>query len=148
MTAALEEGEWSASRPAVLYPGKEPVPILQEAGWAPGLVWTGGKSRTHRDSIPDHPAHSQSLYRVSYRAHYNFICNIIICTLTVVWQLERKNNSILFDPLRRRPNCTDTARHDKFCLVLCKAWFSTFVGPRTGKFFFHKTRVRSQQIYP
>ena len=24
-------------------PGKDPVPILQEAGWAPGPVWTGGK---------------------------------------------------------------------------------------------------------
>jgi hypothetical protein len=22
-------------------PGKDPVPIVQEAGWAPGLVWTG-----------------------------------------------------------------------------------------------------------
>ena len=29
-------------------PGKHPVPILQEAGWAPGPVWTGGKSRPHR----------------------------------------------------------------------------------------------------
>jgi len=26
-------------------PGKDPVHILQEAGWAPGPVWTGGKSR-------------------------------------------------------------------------------------------------------
>jgi len=26
-------------------PGKDPVPILQEAGWAPGPVWTGRKSR-------------------------------------------------------------------------------------------------------
>ena len=43
------------------------VPILQEAGWAPGPVWTGGKSRPHRDSIPDRPARSQSLYRLSYR---------------------------------------------------------------------------------
>ena len=33
-------------------PGKDPVPIVQEAGWAPGPVWTGGKSRPHRDSIP------------------------------------------------------------------------------------------------
>ena len=33
-------------------PGKDPVPILQEAGWAPGPVWKGGKSRPHRDSIP------------------------------------------------------------------------------------------------
>jgi len=50
-------------------PGKDPVPIVQEAGWAPGPVWTGGKPRPHRDSIPDRPAHSQSLYRLSYRAH-------------------------------------------------------------------------------
>jgi len=47
-------------------PGEDPVPILQEAGWAPGPVWTGGKSRPHRDSIPDRPARSQSLYRLSY----------------------------------------------------------------------------------
>ena len=50
-------------------PGKDPVPILQEAGWAPGPVWTGGKSRPHRDSIPDRPARSQALYQLSYPAH-------------------------------------------------------------------------------
>ena len=39
--------------------GKDPVSIvLQEAGWAPGPVWTGGKSRPHRDSIPDRPVRS------------------------------------------------------------------------------------------
>ena len=37
-------------------PGKDPVPIVQEAGWAPGPVWTGGKSLPHRDTIPDRPA--------------------------------------------------------------------------------------------
>jgi len=46
--------------------GKDPLPILQEAGWAPGPVWTGGKSRPHRDSIPDRPARSRSLYGLSY----------------------------------------------------------------------------------
>ena len=50
-------------------PGKDPVLILQEAGWAPGPVWTGWISRPHRDSIPDHPPRSQSLYRLSYPAH-------------------------------------------------------------------------------
>jgi len=35
---------------------KDPVPILQEAGWAPGPVWTGGKSCPHQGSIPDRPA--------------------------------------------------------------------------------------------
>ena len=49
-------------------PGKEPVPILQEAGWTPGPVWTGGKSRPHWDSIPDCPARSQLLYQLSYPA--------------------------------------------------------------------------------
>jgi len=39
-------------------PGKDPVPILQKAGWAPGPVCTGGKSRPHRDSIPDRAARS------------------------------------------------------------------------------------------
>ena len=33
-------------------PGKDPVPILQEAGWAPGLVWTGGKSRPQPEIDP------------------------------------------------------------------------------------------------
>ena len=52
-------------------PGKDPVPILQEAGWASGPVSAGGKSRPHRDSIPDRPARSRSLYRLSYPAHMN-----------------------------------------------------------------------------
>ena len=43
-------------------PGKDPVPILQEAGWVQGPVWKCGKSRPHRDSIPARPARSQSLY--------------------------------------------------------------------------------------
>ena len=35
-----------SSTPRPLFtPGKDPLPILQEAGWAPGPVWTGGKSR-------------------------------------------------------------------------------------------------------
>jgi hypothetical protein len=41
-TSALDWGEWSASRPGhALPPGKgPPVPIVQEAGWAPEPVWT------------------------------------------------------------------------------------------------------------
>ena len=50
-------------------PGKDPVPIVQEAGWAPGPVWTSGKSRRHWDSIPDRPTRSQSLYLLSCPVH-------------------------------------------------------------------------------
>ena len=47
--------------PAASNAGKDPVPIVEEAGWAPEPVWTGGKSRSHRDPIPERPNRSQSL---------------------------------------------------------------------------------------
>jgi len=55
--------------PAASTPGKDPVPTLEEIGWAPRPVWMDGKSRPHRDSIQDRQAGSQSLYRLSYQAH-------------------------------------------------------------------------------
>jgi len=57
MTAALEGDVWSAAPPyRTLLPRKGPVAIVQEAGLVPWSVWTGGKSRLHRDSMPDRPA--------------------------------------------------------------------------------------------
>ena len=51
-------------------PGKDPVPIVLEAGWVPGPVWTGAKNLApYWDSIPDRPARSQSLYRLHYLTH-------------------------------------------------------------------------------
>ena len=41
----------------------------------PGPVWTGGKSRPHRDLIPDRPARSQSLYRLNYPAYLDVKLN-------------------------------------------------------------------------
>jgi len=78
-------------------PGKDPVPILQEAGWTPGPVWTGGKSRPHRDSTPDRPARSQSLYRLTYTAHiYIYIYIYIYTYLLTAWSrvfLEKLTDS-------------------------------------------------------
>jgi hypothetical protein len=53
MTTALEGGEGSASRPGrSLPPEKDQAPTVQEAGWAPGPVWTGAENLApHRDSI-------------------------------------------------------------------------------------------------
>ena len=37
--------------PSALAPGKEPVPTIKEAGWAPGPSWTGAENLApHRDS--------------------------------------------------------------------------------------------------
>ena len=62
-------------------PSKDPVTIAQEAAWAPGPVWTGRKSHAHQDSIPDCPACSRSLCRLSYRP-----------TLYEIWKLFNDNN--------------------------------------------------------
>jgi hypothetical protein len=44
-----------------------PIPILQETGWAPGLVWTGAENLAFTGSrYPDRPARNESLYRLSY----------------------------------------------------------------------------------
>ena len=50
--------------------GKDPVSIVQEAGWAPEPVWTCAENlATTEIRSPDRPARSQSLYRLSYPAH-------------------------------------------------------------------------------
>jgi hypothetical protein len=50
----------------------DPVPIVQEAGWAPGPVWTGAKNVAPTGiRSPDHPARSESLYRLSYLKAYD-----------------------------------------------------------------------------
>jgi hypothetical protein len=70
MPMALEGGEWSAAWPGrTLPPGKDSVPIVQGAGWAPGPVWAGVKNLAPTGiRSADRPARSRSLYRLSYLA--------------------------------------------------------------------------------
>ena len=81
MTAALEVGEVVSftSRP-YFTPGKDPVPIVQEAGWAPKAGLDGGKSHPTRIRSPDRSARSQLLYRLRYLA----LSNWIILTLNLL----------------------------------------------------------------
>jgi len=56
--------------PAASTHGKDPVAIIQEAGWAPGPVWIGAENLTPTGvRSPDRPARSQSLYQLCYPAH-------------------------------------------------------------------------------
>jgi hypothetical protein len=58
--------------PQLLFtPRKDPVPIVQEVGRAPGPVWTGAENLTPTGiQTPDHLDCSQSLYWLCYPAHY------------------------------------------------------------------------------
>jgi len=70
-------------------PGKDPIPIVQEAGWAPGPVWMGGKSRLHRDSIPDRPALSQYYTNISLLKHgvqVRASCWLRKCSKCLPWE--------------------------------------------------------------
>jgi len=49
--------------PTAFTPGKNPVPIVQEAGWASGPVRTGAENLALTGiRSPDRPARIQSLY--------------------------------------------------------------------------------------
>ena len=70
MTTALEGGEGSASRPGRFLPRERPGTHCT-GGWVghrAGLERAENISPTGIRS-PDHPARSQSLYRLSYRSH-------------------------------------------------------------------------------
>ena len=65
LTSALGGDEWSSPSPGSFTPGKDPVPIVWEAGWATEPVWTGAKYLAPTGiRSPNRPAHSESLYRL------------------------------------------------------------------------------------
>jgi hypothetical protein len=105
MTAALEGGEWSATRSGrAVPPGKTRYPFYGRLCGAPGPVWLGGKSHPHRDSIPDRPLRSQSLYRLSFAAQYQYtgLFEMIVGVLTVChtkYTWDRSMCIFLFNPL-------------------------------------------------
>jgi len=66
-------------------PGNDPVPILQEAGWAPGSVGKGGKSRRHRDSIPDLSFRSSDAIPTELPGPHECVCAracVCVCSLS------------------------------------------------------------------
>jgi hypothetical protein len=77
--------------PAAFTPGKDPLPIVQEAGWAPGPVWIGAENFAATGiRFPDLPFRSESLYRLSYPGphfHKPLVSNLV-CQLKVPYQLD------------------------------------------------------------
>jgi hypothetical protein len=67
LTSALDTVCGQCHTPASFTSGENPVPIVWEAWWAPGTVWTGAKELAPTGiRSPDRPARSESLYRLSY----------------------------------------------------------------------------------
>jgi hypothetical protein len=118
LTSALEAGGVVNSTPRPLYPReRNPVPIVQEAGWAPGPVWTGAENLASIGiRSPDCPAHSESLYRLSHPGplqiasademwmYYRRLCNgaphcgFVYLVVSLDIKCERDNGGISLVP--------------------------------------------------
>jgi hypothetical protein len=94
-------------------PGKNPVPILQEAGWAPGPVWTGAENLvTTGIRSPDRPARSSVaiptelsgpytciyIYILHYLLHVKYILLYIIYILICILKTGSNQSSIISYP--------------------------------------------------
>jgi hypothetical protein len=67
LTSVLDRGGWLTPRTGRFTHGKDPLPIVQEAEWAPGPVWTGEEILAPSGiRSRDRPARSEWLYRLSY----------------------------------------------------------------------------------
>ena len=79
-------------------PGKDLVTIVQEVGWAPGLVWTDRKSCPTGIWSLDHPAHSQSLYQLSYPAYINWSTWRETCASIILYTTYLLRTSLGLNP--------------------------------------------------
>ena len=105
MTTALEGVRSQRHAPALFTPRKDLVPIVQEAGWVPGPVWTGGENLASTGiRSPDRSARSQSLYRLSYPA------NIDSLRLGTILNMQSK-----LSVRRTRTNCCSKASGSFLC---------------------------------
>jgi hypothetical protein len=67
----LDGDVWSTPRPGRLYPGKDPVPIVQDAGWPSEPVWIGAENLAPTGiRSPDLPLRSNLLYRLHHPGSY------------------------------------------------------------------------------
>jgi hypothetical protein len=88
LNLSARRGWMVSTTPRPLYPGNDLVPTVQEAGWAPGPVWTCAKNLVPTGiRSPDRSAVSQSLYRLSYPDNNKTIKEIGQCA--VHWKLSK-----------------------------------------------------------
>jgi hypothetical protein len=84
-------------------PGKDPVPLVLEAGWASEPVWTGVENLAPTGiQSPDRPARSELLYRLSnpgslyIHTHTQSVVNVYqTCIVLLQWYICRWTGWVL-----------------------------------------------------
>jgi hypothetical protein len=89
-------GGWSMPHPDCFNPGSKTVAIVQDTGWARGPVWTGAENLAPtRISSLDCPAHSESLYSLSYPGPLSSFLTWRNQTVSVLTLSAHNNNACL-----------------------------------------------------
>jgi hypothetical protein len=80
LTSALNGAGCSTPRIGRFTPReRDPVPILEEAGWAPGPVWTDAENPAPNGiRSPERPVRSESLYRLRYPGPHTWAIGIYL----------------------------------------------------------------------
>jgi hypothetical protein len=126
---------------------RDPIPIVREAGWTPGAVWTGAENLACTGiRSPDRQARSKSLYRLRYLiwklqtnesasevcVHMSFICFICVhascnntfgsvmeSVLWVAFVLRANASHLLLMPIR--PVFQNTVRLPNTSTISCNS---------------------------
>jgi len=100
-------------------PGKDPVPIAQEAGWAPGPVWKSEKSRSHWDSFRDHPVLSSVAIRTELPGPHYYIGsgNIILTQVILNCSFKHPQSQADRQPPPAKLNVLIPLHHLSVCTV-------------------------------
>ena len=69
-------GGWPTSRAGRFTPGKDPVPVVQEAGWATGPVWTGAENLARPEFDPRTVQPVASRYTCIYGYSTKYPCEV------------------------------------------------------------------------
>ena len=73
LTLVLYVKGWSTPRPGRFIPTKDPVPAVEEAGWASGPVWICAENLASTEiRSPDRQASSVWLYRLNF-SHISYL---------------------------------------------------------------------------
>jgi len=117
MIAALEGGEWSASRPGrTLPPGKNRYPFYRRLGRPQGRSGRVRKISSPPGFDPEPSSPSQSLCRLSYTAHKRLwrrtqimtpsLCDVFLFPVTSSLQAQLSSSASCFNILRSDPLTT------------------------------------------
>jgi len=118
-------GEWSAARSGrTLPPERTQYPLYRRLGWPQGRSGRAENLAPTGIQSPDRPARSQSLYRLTYSAHY--YTTTATTTTTSTNNNNNNNNNVITCskiiqniPLRYNVSYKLSGGSDPYCLLDC-----------------------------